>query len=74
MGTHRVRQERACGDHPLAGRIQTVLEVRDLRTPTQDVTMLRPPASVGTGAPVMGPPRIGSGGAGSRRAERRVNP
>ena len=40
MGTHRVRQERACGDRHLTGRIQTVLEVRDLRTLTEDVTML----------------------------------
>jgi hypothetical protein len=63
MGTHRVRQERACGDR-LTGRIQTVLEGRDLRTLTEDVTMLQPPASVRTGAPVIGPPRIGSGGAG----------
>ena len=64
MGTHRVRQERACGDRRLTGRIQTVLEVRDLRTLTEDATMLQPPASVRAGAPVMGPPRIGSGGAG----------
>lgn len=64
MGTHRVRQERACADRRLTGRIQTVLEVRDLRTLTEDVTMLRPPASVRTGAAVMVPPRIGSGGAG----------
>jgi hypothetical protein len=64
MGTHRVRQERACADRRLTGRIQTVLEVRDLRTLTEDVTMIRPPASVRTGAAVMVPPRIGSGGAG----------
>lgn len=64
MGTHRVRQERACGDRPLTGRIQTVLEVRDLRTLAEDATMIRPPASVRTGAAVMGPPRIGSGEAG----------
>jgi hypothetical protein len=63
MGTHRVRQERACADRRLTGRIQTVLEVRDLRTLTEDVTMIRPPASVRTGAAVMRP-RIGSGGAG----------
>jgi len=63
MGTHRVRQERACGDR-LTGRIQTVLEVRDLRTLAEDATMIWPPASVRTGAAVMGPPRIGSGGAG----------
>ena len=64
MGTHRVPQERACGDRRLTGRIQTVLEDRDLRTLTGDVTMIRPPASVRTGAAVMGPPRIGRGGAG----------
>ena len=40
MGTHRVRQEPACGDRRLTGRIQTVLEVRDLRTLTEDATML----------------------------------
>jgi hypothetical protein len=64
MGTHRVRRECACGDRRLTGRIQTVLEVRDLRTLTEDVTMIRPLASVRTAAAVMGPPRIGSGGAG----------
>jgi len=53
MGTHRVRPERACGDRRLTGRIQTVLEVRDLRTPTGDVTMIRPPASARTGTAVM---------------------
>ena len=60
--THRVRQEPACGDR-LTGRIQMVLEGRDLRTLTEDVTMVRPPVSVRTGAAVMGP-QIGSGGAG----------
>jgi hypothetical protein len=64
MGTHQVRQERACGDRCLTGRIQTVLEGRDLRSLTEDLTMIRPPASVRTDAAVMGPPRIGSGGAG----------
>jgi len=64
MGTHRVRQERASGDRRLTGRIQTVLEVCDLRTLAEDATMIWPPASVRTGAPVIGPPRIGSGGAG----------
>jgi transposase len=52
----------------LTDRIQTVLEVRDLRTLTEDVTMIRPPPSVRTSAAFMGPPRIGSGAAGSRRA------
>jgi len=64
MGTHRVRQEHASGDRRLTGRIQTVLEVCDLRTLAEDATMIWPPASVRTGAAVMGPPRIGSGGAG----------
>ena len=68
MGTHRVRQERACGDRRLTGRIQTVLEVRDLRTPTEDVTMIRRrPASVLV-RPSWGRRGLDRAGPGSRRA------
>jgi len=48
----------------LAGRIQAVVEDRDLRTLAEDVMMIPSPVSVRTGAAVIEPPQIGSCGAG----------
>jgi hypothetical protein len=63
-GVGRIERGSACGDRHLAGRIQAVVEDRDLRTLAEDVMMIPLPVSVRTGAAVIEPPQIGSCGAG----------